>query len=235
MKTECVWEHNGDDSILYSGNFIGAFTRGASKDEALRKMPREIEAYSAWSGKPFAAPFDVEITQEKPSELNIRDADSDVLFDSERALLTKNEYEALKRLALKSARDFFALYEAFPDKNRSVLPERDTFYGKVPRTAEEMYQHTKNVNAYYWGEIGIDADNEGTIVENRTRGFEALERMCDFPTDQVFDGSYGEQWTLLKVLRRFIWHDRIHAKAMYRMGIKTFGMDKIPNVFRFEV
>lgn len=25
------------------------------------------------------------------------------------------------------------------------------------------------------------------------------------------------------VLRRFIRHDRIHAKAMYRMAVKTFG------------
>ena len=107
--------------------------------------------------------------------------------------------------------------------------------GKPPRTAEEMYQHTKNVNAYYWGEIGIDADNDGTITENRTRGFDALERMGDPLSGQVFDGSYGEQWSLSKVLRRFIWHDRIHAKAMYRMGIKTFGADQIPNIFRFEV
>ena len=25
MKVKCVWEHNGDDSILYASNFIGAF------------------------------------------------------------------------------------------------------------------------------------------------------------------------------------------------------------------
>ena len=24
-----------------------------------------------------------------------------------------------------------------------------------------MYEHTKNVNAYYFGEIGVEADNEG--------------------------------------------------------------------------
>jgi len=30
----------------------------------------------------------------------------------------------------------------------------------------------------------------------------------------------GEQWTETKVLRRFIWHDRIHAKALYRHGLK---------------
>lgn len=27
MIIKCVWEHNGDDTLLYSENFIGAFTR----------------------------------------------------------------------------------------------------------------------------------------------------------------------------------------------------------------
>lgn len=32
MKVKCVWEHYGDDSILYASNFIGAFTRGKSEE-----------------------------------------------------------------------------------------------------------------------------------------------------------------------------------------------------------
>ena len=46
-------------------------------------------------------------------------------------------------------------------------------------------------------------------------------------------GSYGEDWSLRKVLRRFIWHDRIHARAMYRMAIKVFGAESIVNPFYF--
>ena len=235
MKIKCVWEHNGNDSLLYSGNFIGAFTRGVSKEDALKKMESEIISYCAWAGQSVTLPLDIIITQEKVSELNIRDADSDVIFDSERTGLTISDYNRLKELALKSAADFYRLYASFPDKNKSCLPERDTFYGKVPRTAEEMYQHTKNVNSYYWGEIGVEVGNEGTILENRTRGFEILEKSDGFLEANVLEGSYGELWSLSKVLRRFIWHDRIHAKALYRMGIKTFGIEQIPNIFNFEI
>ena len=236
MKIECVWEHNGNDSILYATNFIGAFTRGATKEEAIGKMPLEIASYTKWMDGSILLPLlsDIEIIQEKASSLNIRDADSDVLFDTEKTALTASEYMSLKTLALKSARDFLALYEAFPDKNQSVLPARKTFYGDVPRTAEEMYQHTKNVNAYYFGEIGTDADNSGSIFDCRQRGFEALEKQPDFNNPGVFDGSYGELWSLKKLLRRFIWHDRIHAKAMYRMGIRTFGKSIIPDIFCFD-
>lgn len=111
------------------------------------------------------------------------------------------------------------------------MPLRKTFYGDVPCTAEEMYLHTKNVNNYYFGEIGIEADNEGTIYECRKRGFECLERTPDFLSGRLQEGSYGEMWSVRKVLRRFIWHDRTHAKAMWKMAKKTFGESESENVF----
>ena len=232
MKIRCVWEHNGNDSILYSNNFVGAYTRGETKDIALQKMAKEIESYLEWKGEAVPDSLETVIEQEKESALAISDADSDVLFQEEKNPLSKSEYEALKALALKSAQDFQKLYEAIPDKNRSCLLARKTFYGQVPRTASEMYEHTKNVNDYYFGEIGVVTDHEGTIVECRRRGFAELEIQPDFLKNTVYMGSYDEEWSLRKVLRRFIWHDRIHAKAMYRMAVRTFG-GEIPNVFRF--
>ena len=225
MKIRCVWEHNGNDSILYAENFAGAYTRGESKEIALQKMIREVESYLEWKGAAVPDSLETLIVQEKASLLEISDADSDVLFEEEKRPLTRAEYEELKALALKSAQDFLDLYEAIPDRNK-------TFYGQVPRTASEMYEHTKNVNDYYFGEIGVETDHEGTIVECRQRGFAMLEGQPDFLENRVCLGSYGEEWSLRKVLRRFIWHDRIHAKAMYRMAIRTFD-GNIPNVFRF--
>ena len=96
-----------------------------------------------------------------------------------------------------------------------------------------MYEHTKSVNSYYFAEIDVDADNSGSIYDCRLRGFEKLEQQPDFLTRGAVEGSYGEWWSLRKVLRRFIWHDRIHARAMCRMAKKTFG--KYENPFRFEV
>ena len=235
MKIRCVWEHNGDDSILYSDNLIGAFTRGRTKEIALGKMAGEARAYLRWRNGTEPESLEIEIVQEKLSELNIADADSDVLFETEKGVLSLAEYEELKALALRSAGDFLALYDSIPDKHRSCLPSRQTFYGHVPLTAFEMYEHTKNVNEYYFSEIGVEADNEGTILSCRARGFDLLETQPDFLNSTVFEGSYGEEWSLRKVLRRFIWHDRIHAKAMYRMAVKTFGVDVIPNIFHFNI
>ena len=233
MTINCVWEHNGRDTLLYAVDFVGAYTRGETLEAAVRKMQAEICSYLKWCGKKTATSMDIAIIEEKVSELAICDADSDVLFESEKAPLTAEEYKKLKALALKSAQDFLALYDSVPDKNATAAPERKTFYGQVPRTANEMYEHTKNVNTYYFAEIAVEADHDGNIYECRKRGFEALESNPDFLQNAVTEGSYGEDWSLRKVLRRFIWHDRIHAKAMYRMAIKVFGAEHVVNPFCF--
>lgn len=234
MEINCIWEHNGADTLLYAENFIGAFTRGESLKVAQEKMLDEIHSYLNWLGETFSEGISVSIVQEKVSDLEIKDADSDVLFEAEQGAFTMEEYEHLKKLALKSAEDFYKLYQAIPDKNKSDLSIRKTFYGQVPRTAEEMYQHTKNVNSYYFGEIGVDVDNEGTIFECRQRRFALLERQEKILENYVMEGSYGELWTLQKMIRRFIWHDRIHAKAMWRMAKRTFPECEIENIFFFE-
>lgn len=132
MKIKCVWEHNGNDSLIYSCNLIGAFTRGVSKEDALKKMESEIISYCAWAGQSVTLPLDIIITQEKVSELNIRDADSDVIFDSERTGLTISEYNRLKELALKSAADFYRLYDSFPDKTSPVYRREIHFMARYP-------------------------------------------------------------------------------------------------------
>mgnify|MGYP006318114995 CR=1 FL=1 len=231
----CVWEHNGNDTLLYAADYIGAYTRGESLEIAIAKMQTELDSYSIWCNQSAKSYAGIEIVQEKCSNLQIADADSDILFDTETAPLTQEEYEELKALVLKSAADFYTLYSSIPNKNESSLPKRKTFYGNVPRTAQEMYEHTKNVNAYYFGEIGIDVDNAGTIWECRNRGFALLEQSEGYLDNPTFEGSYGELWSLRKMMRRFLWHDRIHAKAMWRMSIKTFGLERAENSYKFTL
>lgn len=249
MKINCVWEHNGDDTLLYAVEQVGAFARGESVDVAMSKMKEEIISYFRWKEmaevgetvpEMMVAPamtwdttYELEIVQEKESDLQIADADSDVIFEDEKRELTLEEYRQLKKLVLKSAKDFYDMYESITDKDKSCLPERKTFYGAIPRTAKEMYEHTKNVNAYYFGEVGVEADNEGNIYECRKRGFELLEKTEDYLKNPVIEGSYDELWSVRKMMRRFLWHDRIHGKAMWRMAVKTFGKDAVKDTFRF--
>ena len=237
QTVRCIWEHNGADTLLHLEEHPGAYARGASLDEAAEKISVELFAYLRWRGvrcetAPEARPV---IVQEVRSALCIRDADSGALFDSERTPLTMEEYSRLSALAMRSAHDFQALYDAIPSKRISALPQRMCFYGPAPRTAQQMYAHVRDVNAYFFDRIGAAADNAGSIADCRARGFAALEKQKEFLKNGVYTDGYGEQWTLRKLCRRFVFHDRIHARAMTRMAAATFGPGSARDVFFFSL
>ena len=234
MTIEAVCEYNDRGYLIYAANYPGAFVRGRTESEALAKFPGELRSYLHWcghgeEGKKLAG---VELRQRKLSELQICDADSDVLFDTERAPLTEAEYERLKLLVLKSARDFRKLYESIPNPDISGRERRQSFYGAVPRTPREMYEHTNKVTAYYAAAFGIELENMPDIYGNRMQVLSELEDLPDFLSAKVYTADDGEEWTLRKVLRRFIWHDRIHAKAMWRTAKALWG-DDVANPFYF--
>ena len=238
MLIKAVCEYNEEGCLVYAENFPGAFVRGRNYQNAIAKFPKEIETWLDWANgeSKSGEVFEIELVQEKKNdELRICDADSDVIFDSEKEPLTREEYNRLKILALRSAMDFERMYDSIPDKKMNIVPPRETFYGKIPSTAEEMYNHCMNITEYYFGEIGVFAENGPDILSCRQKGFAELEKQENFLENKVFDGSYGEEWSLKKVLRRFIWHDRIHARAMYRRAFEAFWDSEIDNVFCFKV
>lgn len=234
MKIQAVCEYNSGGWLIYAANYPGVYVRGKSKNEALAKFGGELRSYLRWCGasNPDLEPPEVEILQERLSELQICDADSDVLFDAEKEPLTQEEYERLKLLVLKSARDFRKLYDSIPNPDISGRGPRQTFYGAVPRTPREMYEHTNRVTAYYTAPFGIETENMPDIYTNRMQALSELEDLPDFLSGKVYIAGDGEEWTLRKALRRFLWHDRIHAKAMWRTAKALWGSE-IVNPFFF--
>lgn len=226
-------EYSDHGCLLWSLDCPGAFARGKSREEAAAKLPADVASFCRWAG--WECPSGpVEITEEKyQPNMKVEDADSDMLFESERQPLSQNEYEVLKALVLKSAADFETLYASLPDPDAPLGEERQTFYGDYPHTARAMYDHTNRVTAYYVGEVGAEADNLPGFYENRLAGLTALEQIPHFLSRPAEEGSYGEWWSVRKVMRRFLWHDRIHARAMYRRANAVFGTN-IADSFRFD-
>lgn len=234
MTVKAVCEYNDRGWLIYAANYPGAFVRGASEREALAKFPGELRSYLRWCGQAdaYKESAQIEIVQRKVSGLQICDADSDVLFESEQEPLTQAEYERLKLLVLRSARDFRKLYDSIPNPDISGRPRRQSFYGPVPRTPREMYEHTNRVTAYYAAAFGIELENMPDIYANRMQVLSELEDLPDFLSGKVYTADDGEEWTMRKVLRRFLWHDRIHAKAMWRTAKALWGED-VANPFYF--
>lgn len=218
MKLQAVAEYNAGGYLIYAADYPGAFVRGQTEAEALAKFPGELRSYLHWStgARPAYDDPEIEIVQRKVSALQINLADSDVLFDAERQSLSPQEYEALKLLVLRSARDVRRMYESIPNPDISDRPKRICFYGAVPRTPREMYEHINQTTAYYVGAFGLPFENVADLYTNRLQALAELETLPGALSGTVYTAPDGEQWTMRKVLRRFLWHDRIHARAMWR-------------------
>ncbi len=50
MKIEAVCEYNENGYLIYAVNYVGAYVRGATENEALAKFGGEIRSYLRWCG-----------------------------------------------------------------------------------------------------------------------------------------------------------------------------------------
>ena len=227
-------EYNEGGTMIHLLDYKGAFTRGKTKDIALKKIYDEYMDYSHWLNMTdIENDIDYEIVQKQYSKLNISDADTDILLYTEKKKLTIKEYEDLKFIVIKSAFDFHALYLSIPDKNYSIIEPRKTFYGNVPRTAKEMYNHTNEVTNFYMNGLNLAIDDRNDIYTNRLSAMKIIDNNINLlKNDPLYINN--EYWTLSKVLRRFLWHDRIHAKAMYKLATTKWKSNELINNFHFR-
>ena len=235
---EVIAEYNDNGAILWADAYPGAYVRGKTVGEALEKFPKELSNYARWAyGTPLPdlSEADFVVTHACKTDLMVEDADSSMLFPSERLPMDMTEYTQKKQLCLRSAQDFVKLVASIPQKDRALKKSRRTFYGKIPCSAREMAEHTNRTLAYYAQGVGVTFENEGGLLENRKRLFRAIEAVPNFLMPRVHEAPDGELWTLRKLMRRLIWHDRIHARALYRSAVTFWQKDRIDNPFGFVI
>ena len=233
---EVIAEYSDKGAMLWADAYPGAYTRGETVSTALEKFPKALSEYAHWAhGAPLPdlAESDFVVTHAFRTALKVEDADSDVLFPSERLPMDMTEYTQKKQLCIRSAQDFEKLLNSIPQKDRALRKSRRTFYGRIPCSAREMAEHTNNTLEYYADAVGIPFENEGGLLENRKRLFRALESTPDFLAPKVYTNGDGELWTRKKLLRRILWHDRIHAYALWRHAITFWQKERIANPFFF--
>ena len=218
-----IYETNGLGFLGWITDLPGAYIRGKTLEEARGKVNKEIALCTEWLN--FEKAIDMQINEEiKNSDLHIEDADSDIIFDSELIDFDKKEeFLFWCNKILLSGTKTEEIYKRM--KNKSLIDitmKRKTFYGDVYCTINDQYRHIVNVQNYYLNQIGTEMNIADELRLNRMEFIEKLKEKYLKEGNKLYRNE-SEDWTVKKVIRRTIWHDRIHIRAIERMENRLSG------------
>lgn len=216
---ELAIEWNDHGAMCHFVEPLGAFTRGTTEAHAIEKAYAEYDSYAKWLGLRADTPIRFSIAQRYRTDLDVQEADSDILLDSDRVNRSREDVDLVEELLLYSASTLEALFThaELPDRVDSRMTGL-TFYGERPDTIRRVFSHVDRTQDYYMSRVGLGfTDGHASFVDRRANCVVQLSK--HWPTGQTLRPTTvdGERWTHLKVFRRLLWHDRIHAKSIVRM------------------
>ncbi|MDI3317055.1 MAG: hypothetical protein QJR14_05500 [Bacillota bacterium] len=205
----------------------GCTGHGESEREALDRLPRAVEAFWAWlrrHGDPEAPPPGTGVrigrVERCPVASDLGEADSEGLFSFDR--------EPLPQEILARARRFraYARADALDLLRRLDAEALRRPVGRSGRTVGATFDHMAIVYLWYaqraaapaaaeWQDFLLSALGRlaDAWIERRMEADPVTPR--SFPPD-VWSVGRPEPWTAQKTLRRLIWHDLLHLRAIGR-------------------
>lgn len=212
-------ETNGRGYLGFLCDLPGAFIMGKTLDEALAKAIPEAIKYNWWAHLyQIDESARVQAIQIHQSNLTVEEADCEILLDADRGSMEQQEYDIYAGLALKSARAVVDLFEAAPLKQWiDHARDKKTFYGNTPKTLAEIFTHIDNVQLYYLSRLELPVQKGMPFLETREYCLDKIQALFNKENNLRQYFKDNEYWTVKKTLRRYIWHDRIHARSMVKI------------------
>lgn len=213
-------ETNGRGFMGFIVELPGAFVRGPGENEALAKVPIEAQSYIRWLGSEEHASFNSQVVQRHSCSLMVEDGDCEILLDSDKGFVSESEWRQLTEMAKYSGETFCELFDSA--KLKDWVDEariRKTFYGNNKKTIQEIFDHVKRTQYYYLSRTSqrLFENEEESLMMIRKDCFQILNQLFGQHNNSRLFRLDNEDWTLKKIMRRFIWHDRIHGKAIVRI------------------
>jgi hypothetical protein len=234
------FETNGKGYLGFIAELPGAFVRGRDKEEALSKVPREASSYLRWStGAADPTPYRVKVAEVRRSTVDVDDADSEILIEADKKPLNRHQLAELREVAMRSGASFVGLYSEARLKDwTDPARVRKTFHGDNPKTVRETFDHVKEAHNFYLSRFKLSCDTRANFTEVRAAMLDRIEGLFERDGGSKVYEADGESWTIRKAIRRLVWHERIHGKAIVRMLEKQKQLkliDRYADPFFFDV
>ena len=200
----------------------GCFSSANTQEEATAQTPTRIAEYFDWlktNGR--ASPLATEPIEMKVPEVFLSFPSQDnysvnAFFQDDRRPLNYDEVEYYLWLLDCTRRDLLAVVHQIP---RERLSQPVT--GEVQGSIEGILNHIAGAENWYLDRLSLALPNEDMLDEplarlERVRAH-TRTRLLKLADDARVIELVGEQWSVRKVMRRALWHERDHTKHIAQL------------------
>ena len=234
MTTVQIWLHKAFDEDGDAGYHAWSFphwgfaTWAETESQVLEKVPSKLVEYWQFRQRHGLQQQDIPSVEHVRVEVVERVRGNEILFSPDYQAVTPELIEETVALLNATRADLWEVIRNAPEQ----VFDWDPPYRRFPswahwRTIRQILAHIANTEThYYLPNIGIEVDippaaEEGdwreSLVSHREATVEALHGLKisrDLARVEFHDDG---AWSVRKVLRRLVWHERLHIKNIRRI------------------
>lgn len=216
-------------ALAWAREYFGCTSHGQSKEQALQLLPDALREFWNWlrsHGEPDVPGKDTDIqidhVEVSMVESRLSDGDSEGYFAFDGLPLTAAEFQRAQRYLAYARSDVLALVQSLGD---------ELFFKEVGRSGRSVgatLSHLATTDLWYAQRSGGTPDPLWQIhLLDELRNISLRWLQQSFVEGEVPALSIvapdawnlddrAERWTLPKSLRRYVWHDLVHLRAIRR-------------------
>ncbi len=210
--------------ILHALDLPGCYSEGATEGKAIRNFASTLASYRDWlvtHGELVPVlPEEFDVAERLASYTLADGYEVNAIFEPERSPPSWEFLTLSIRLLRYSGADLLSAFESIP------IDQREASLAVGARTPKQILEHVARAEWWYLSHL---ADVPGALPGDQAPGtpaqFEAvhatlIEWLTDIPAERmgaiVVDRE--EEWSVRKLLRRALWHERAHTAELARFG-----------------
>lgn len=207
--------------VAWVFDWPGCYARGITREEAISGAPRAIEELllrlheSALSASVSAPPIEVDIAEEFHGLTEPDGYIVNAFFADDRVPLMEWDIEYARHLFGLNRQELEAITSGLPS---SLLDTE--IRGEVQKTIRGILIHIGTAEWWYWDRLGLAFPRQQRPSEVfalldtiRKHTLISLPKLIG---SELTTGRSGETWSPRKLVRRAIWHERVHTLQIIR-------------------
>jgi hypothetical protein len=223
MTYSVTLERGADGTYLaWVAELPGCAVRAGSREEVLAVLPDSIKAFAAWAGEVVPETVEIDVAEEVESAI-ATDEDTEVLVAADRDALTSEDWAPIREQLARSRADLIDLL------GRLGRDDLERARDGSERTLREEIEHVAFVELMYamWT---FDLRSREGLAEfaswTRRAAEERMHELAEKGASEVTFAEWAgaprpEEWTPRKAVRRLLWHELLHLRALERVAGKS--------------